>query len=240
MKTDRNTRNAASLRSAHSGGKEKFYEVSVFLFLIMPSMALSFLAVRQGSLSFVIVASATILRDLGLLSLIFFFLWHNGEPVSQIGWTFKNGRKDIVLGIGLYIPFFFGATLLEGALQAAGFSVPSTPLPSSIAARGIPEFLLASVLVVVVALAEEIIFRGYLILRLGAVTGSLLAAILLSAGIFSLGHGYEGSAGVITVGMMGLVFGLIYVWRKSLVVPIVMHFLQDFIGIVLMPLLAIK
>jgi membrane protease YdiL (CAAX protease family) len=45
---------------------------------------------------------------------------------------------------------------------------------------------------------------------------------------------------VITVATMGLVFGLIYVCRKTLVAPITMHFLQDFIGIVLMPLLGMK
>jgi membrane protease YdiL (CAAX protease family) len=99
------------------------------------------------------------------------------------------------------------------------------------------EFLLAFVLVVIVALAEETIFRGYLILRLKAITSSPAAAVLLSAAIFSLGHGYEGSAGVVTVGVMGLVFALVYIWRQSLIAPIVMHFLQDFIGIVLLPLL---
>ena len=240
MKTDRNIRNSGSLYRSRYRGKEQLYEISVFLFLILPSMTLSFFAVKQGSLSFAVVSYATILRDLGLISLIFFFLWRNGEPVSQIGWTFKNGWNDIFLGIGLYIPFFFGANLLESALRAAGFSVPSTPLPSSIAAKGVPEFVLASALVVVVALAEEIIFRGYLILRLRVVIGGLPTALLFSSAIFSLGHGYEGSAGVITVGMMGLVFGLVYVWRKSLVVPITMHFLQDFIGIILMPLLGMK
>ena len=198
-------------------------------------MVLSFFAIKQGSLSFVLVAIATILRDLALVSLILFFVWRNGEPVSWIGWTFKNSWKEIGLGIGLYIPFFIAAGFLERALQVAGLSVPSTPLPS-MAAKGMGELLLAAILVVVVALAEETIFRGYLILRLRAITASPVTAALLSAAIFSLGHGYEGSAGVVTVGVMGLVFALVYMWRQSLVAPIVMHFLQDFIGIVLLPL----
>jgi membrane protease YdiL (CAAX protease family) len=92
----------------------------------------------------------------------------------------------------------------------------------------------------VVALAEETIFRRYLILRFEAVTASSAVAVVLSAVIFSLGHGYEGSAGVVTVGVMGLVFALIYLWRRSLVTPIVMHFLQDFISVVLLPLLGGK
>jgi membrane protease YdiL (CAAX protease family) len=91
-----------------------------------------------------------------------------------------------------------------------------------------------------VALAEETIFRGYLILRFKNITASTAAAVLTSAVIFSLGHGYEGSAGVITVGVMGVVFALIYLWRQSLVAPMVMHFLQDFIGIVLVPLLGMR
>jgi membrane protease YdiL (CAAX protease family) len=232
-----NPRKANSQDSAPSSRTEQLLEVSVFLFVIVPSMILSFFAVKQGSLSFVLVAFATILRDLALVSLILFFVWRNGEPVHRIGWTFKNIWKEIGLGIGLYIPFFFAAGLFERALRVVGLSVPSTPLPSFMAARGMVEFLLAAILVVVVALAEETIFRGYLILRLKAVTVSPTAAVLLSAVIFSLGHGYEGSAGVVTVGVMGIVFALVYLWRQSLVAPIVMHFLQDFIGIVLLPLL---
>jgi membrane protease YdiL (CAAX protease family) len=219
---------------------EQLVEVSVFLFLIVPSMALSFFAVKQGSLSFALVAIATILRDLALVSLIVFFLWRNGEPIDEIGWTFRNGRADIALGIGVFILLFFGSSLLESALKAVGLSTPSTPLPSFLAGKGAAEWLLASFMVVVVAFGEETIFRGYLILRFKAVTGSSAAAILLSAVVFSLGHGYEGSAGVVTVGVMGLLFALVYVWRRSLVAPMVMHFLQDFITIVLLPILGMK
>ena len=63
--------------------------------------------------------------------------------------------------------------------------------------------LLAFILVTVVAVAEETIFRGYLILRFRAVTGRTSAAVLLSSIVFSLGHGYEGMAGVISVFSLG-------------------------------------
>jgi membrane protease YdiL (CAAX protease family) len=212
----------------------------VFLFLIVPSMALSFLVVKQGHLSFVLTAVATILRDLGLVGLILFFLWRNGEPVDSIGWTSRKIREEIALGLWLFVPLFYGMILLEQALQAIGLSAPAAPLPSFLAAKGMAQSLLASLLVIVVAAAEETIFRGYLILRLQAVTARPAAAVVLSAVIFALGHGYEGSAGVVTVGVMGLAFALVYLWRQSLVAPMVMHFLQDFIGIVLLPMLGMK
>jgi hypothetical protein len=42
---------------------------------------------------------------------------------------------------------------------------------------------------------------------------------------------------VVTVGALGLVFALTHIWRKSLVMPMTLHFLQDFPSIVLLPLL---
>jgi membrane protease YdiL (CAAX protease family) len=212
-------------------------EVSVFLLLILPSMLLSFFVFKQGTLGFAITAVATIFRDLGLVSLVLFFLWRNGEGVIRVGWTFHRCGKEIALGIGLFIPLYVSASFLEEILQKAGFSIPSTPLPSFLTTKSVGELVLAIILVTIIAVVEETIFRGYLILRFKTLVDSPLLLALISAAIFSLGHGYEGTAGVITVGYMGFIFALIYLWRQSLVAPIVMHFLQDFIGIVLAPLL---
>ncbi len=212
--------------------REALLEVSVFLFLIVPSMALSFFVTRQGKVDFAFIAVSTILRDLALVCLILFFAWRNGEPVSVLGWRSRNLRRDILLGILLYFPLMAAIGWLESLLHEAGLPEPSTPGPSLFDIRGRWEVILAVVLVIVVAVSEETIFRGYLILRLQTVTRSMAAAVVLSSTIFALGHGYEGSLGVVTIGVMGLILSLIYLWRKSLVTPIVLHFLQDFIAIV--------
>ena len=212
-------------------------EVLVFLFLIVPSLALSFLANQQAQISFTVTAIATILRDLALVSLILFFLWQNKEDVRLIGWSLKNGWQEVLLGMVLFVPVFFGASLLDSFLNSIGFSSPKAPLPSFLQSSGVAQTILAIILVIVVAIAEETIFRGYLILRFKSLTKSAALAVILSAAVFSIGHGYEGSAGVITVGALGLVFALVYLWRGSLVAPMVMHFLQDFISIVLISLL---
>lgn len=217
--------------------KEQVREVLVFLFLIVPSMALSFFVIRQGNLSFRLTAIATILRDLGLAALVAFFLWRNREAAERIGWIFRNKWRDAVLGVVLFLPMTLGTAALNQLLKAAGFSSPATPTPRFLSAGTPFEFVLAGVLVIVVAITEELIFRGYLILRFTSATQSRWAALLLSSIVFSLGHGYEGTAGVVTVGFMGLFFAIVYLARGSLMAPIVMHFLQDFVGIVLIPLL---
>lgn len=215
-------------------------EVLVFLSLILPSMVLSLFAFQHEKATFAFVAGAVMLRDIALVFLILFFIWRNDESRESIGLTLHNMWREIGLGIVLYVPFFFLAGLAEQLFKAIGLSVPSGPAPSFLVPKGIIDFILAFVLVVVVAVTEETMFRGYLIHRLSAVTRSTALALVLSAAIFSIGHGYEGSAGMATVGTMGLIFGLVYLWRKSLIAPITLHFLQDFIGIVLIPLLAYK
>jgi uncharacterized protein len=222
------------------GRTEQLVEVLVFLFLIVPSMALSFLAVKQGNMGFAVVAVATILRDLSLVTLILFFLWRNGEVIGRIGWTPRGLRNEILLGVLLFVPAFLGALGLDQLLVWIGFSSPATPLPSLVPSGSLTEMLLALVLVGVVAVAEETIFRGYLLLRILNLSDRPIVGVVLSAVIFSIGHGYEGSAGVITVGALGAVFAVVYLWRGSLVAPIVMHFLQDFLAIVLIPMLVVR
>ena len=212
-------------------------EVCVFLFLIVPSMVLSFFVGGEDKIGFVLLAVSAIFRDLALVSLILFFAWRDREPLRRLGLSSKDVDRNILLGFALYVPFLFVIGLVTQVLTSLGLSQPSEPGPSYFHVGGHWQLALAVVLVVVVAVSEELIFRGYLINRLRTATGNTAAAVALSSVIFALGHGYEGSLGVITVGVMGLIFSLIYLWRQSLVVPIVLHFLQDFVAIVLAPYL---
>ena len=240
MNIDSNELDAMWDNNLRSDKKARLYELSVFLFLIVPSMALSFFAVKQGVLSFELVAWATILRDAALVCLILFFLWRNGEPAERMGWNFKNFWREFAVGLGLFIPLYFGAGFLEDLLQKAGLSLPLTPVPSYLTPGDMPKIVLAVFLVTVVAVAEETIFRGYLIMRFQDLNAGAPTAIVLSAFIFSIGHGYEGTAGVIIVGVMGLAFALVYLWRRSLVAPMIMHCLVDFVSIVVVPVLGMK
>jgi membrane protease YdiL (CAAX protease family) len=215
-------------------------ELAVFLLLIVPSMALSFFAVKQGTLSFTLVAIATISRDVALVALLFYFLWRNAEPRERIGWHGRHFWREIGLGVVLFPLLFFASSWVENWLLSIGLSVPSTPTPSLEPVGGIWQYVLAVLLVGVVAISEETVFRGYLILRLHSITDSWTAAVLLSAIVFSIGHGYEGTAGVGTVGFMGVMLALVYLWRRSLVAPVVIHFLVDFLAIVAVPLIGGK
>lgn len=225
-------------------GRVQTVEVCVFVFLILPSMVLSFFVSGSGSgssPSFILGASAITVRDLALLGLVLFFLWRNGESIRTVGWTRDRIMPEIILGIALFIPTFLAGMYIDSLVEKLGLSTPAHEGgPGALVPRTLADFVMAGVLVGVVAVVEETIFRGYLMLRFKAITASTAVAVVLSTALFSVGHGYEGSAGVVTVGFLGFVFAVVYAWRGSVVAPVVMHFLQDFLAIVVVPLLTVS
>jgi len=193
----------------------------------------SFLAVNGGNPDFLILSFSLISNDLAYVSLIVFFLWRNGEPRANIGWKFDGIKKEAALGVGLFLPLMACVWLIETGFQYLGLSSHMNSLPEFIAFNGPGEIFLVCILVMVVAIAEETIFRGYLIFRFRRLTGSLTASVIISSILFSLGHGYEGPATVATIFASATIVALIYVWRKSLVAPMVIHFLIDLYPLVL-------
>lgn len=217
--------------------KQHAVELLVFLLLVVPGLAASLVVTEGRHLSFVVVAVATALRDVALVALVLYFLWRNGERRGEIGWTGRRLFRELGLGLLLFPAATLTAAAVVAALHAVGLPAEEGA-PAALVPTGAGETVLALALVIVVAIAEETIFRGYLLGRIREVTRSTALAVVASTAIFVLGHGYEGAAGMIGVGVLGLVFALVYLWRKSLVAAMTMHFCQDLFAIVLMPHLA--
>ncbi len=222
------------------GRRKELFEVAIFLLLIVPSMIISYLAFGKAKFGFSFLAISVILRDIALTCLVVFFLWRDGEPLARLGWKFTRLKQEAALGVALFLPILFGETIIQKVFEWFGLTSNLSRVARLLIPKSPFEIFLACILVTVVAVAEETIFRGYLMLRFNNLTGSIAAAVLISSVVFSIGHGYEGAANLGTVGVLGVILALIYVWRKSLVAPVVLHFLIDFVPLVLLPLSRIK
>lgn len=78
------------------------------------------------------------------------------------------------------------------------------------------------------AVCEEIIFRGYGIERLQELTSSRTMAGFLSWAIFTLDHvGPWAWSHIFLAGFGGLIFTILYLWRRKLWVNIIAHFIVD-------------
>lgn len=85
------------------------------------------------------------------------------------------------------------------------------------------------------AVAEETLFRGYPIERIGELTGSRGLSGLVSWAAFTVAHlSYWGWAQLIVAGFGGAVLTLLYLWRRNVWVDMIAHWIADGAGF-LMP-----
>ncbi|OGC89802.1 MAG: hypothetical protein A2W25_02865 [candidate division Zixibacteria bacterium RBG_16_53_22] len=125
--------------------------------------------------------------------------------------------------------FFFGAwamiILIRGAVERSGY-LPEKEfiflLPVTATERIVWFFLSLGA-----ALSEEITFRGFAVSRMKMLTGGYFIAATVSSAAFSMGHLYQGVAGVFLTFVYGMLFAGLFVARRSVFPCIIAHFLQD-------------
>ncbi len=84
---------------------------------------------------------------------------------------------------------------------------------------------------VIPAIGEELLFRGILQQLLHKVIRNIHAAIFITAFVFGAIHGQF--YGIIPRMLLGAVFGYLFYWSKSLWVPILAHFLNNGVQIII-------
>ena len=75
-------------------------------------------------------------------------------------------------------------------------------------------------------IVEEIVYRGFVLWYLALVM-PLWAAVILSSIAFGVAHSYQGPAGAVKCGFVGLAFAGFYLLTGSIWLPMIGHFLFD-------------
>jgi membrane protease YdiL (CAAX protease family) len=70
---------------------------------------------------------------------------------------------------------------------------------------------------------EEFVFRGYVQRQLLALSQSTWVAVLCQGLVFGVMHAYQGWRLVILISVIGMLFGALAAWRKTLRVGMVAH-----------------
>jgi hypothetical protein len=177
-------------------------------------------------------------------------------PALIAGWLFYKGywpqalalnRKPAAITLAKAILFIAGAFPLAqlfftfnrwaigqfpAAKQLVEAELQSENLVLGLLTMQHPSELVFNLLVMaaIPAIGEEMIFRGFLQQQLGRLSRNSAPAVLFSAFIFSLTH-FQVQR-FLAIFLLGIVLGLLLLWTRNLWVPVIAHFLNNAIQVV--------
>ncbi len=160
------------------------------------------------------------------LLLVGLLLWWRGEGLTHLGWG--AGRASVEVRAGLVaLPVLFAATFAVGLTFRAllpGYVTHVNPLLELVRDRG--DLILLWMTSIYVGGVKEEIQRAFVLNRFHHLGGPWFGLILWSL-FFGLGHLVQGPDNAVAAGILGVLFGILYLRRKSLTAPIVAHALYD-------------
>jgi membrane protease YdiL (CAAX protease family) len=176
----------------------------------------------QLSLPFVVTLSAA--DTIILIGLMVILTIARGERVSEL-WL---GRRPVgrEAGIGaLLVPVVFVlVVLLLSALMALApwlHNVPTNPL-ENMATTAAGAAVLAVVAIFAGGVREEL-QRAFLLRRFEQHLGGAVVGVVVLSVAFGLGHIVQGWDAVVTTGLLGAFWAVLYLRRRSAVAPLVSH-----------------
>jgi membrane protease YdiL (CAAX protease family) len=169
-----------------------------------------------------LVSEATI-----TLILVWSLLHLHGEGPRLLGWKYRNVSKEVRIGL-LSVPLLFAATFLVGLFFRQFLPEQVTeenPILSLIQSRS--DLLLFLVGSIYVGGFKEEVQRAFVLVRFESHLGGIGLGLILWSVFFAYGHLLQGADNAAGAGVLGLMFGLLYVWRRILVAPMIAHAAYD-------------
>ena len=170
---------------------------------------------------------AAICMDWALLYYCWIGVHRRGGTFEMLSGGRWRSARDLLTDLAIAIPFCvvseaaaYGLTTVLG--QNSARTVDSL-LPGSLV-----EVLAWTATCVTAGVCEEIAFRGYVLCQLRAFTGSTASAVVGQGLVFGLFHLYQGWKNAVVISLLGVLYGLLAIWRGNLRANILGHALTDF------------
>lgn len=190
--------------------------------------ALIFLAGMQPyagtTLSLTFVATLSIIDTAVVALLIHTFLTHSGERASTVFLGHRPLLPELLRGLAMAPLFLVGAGLLVATLRWLVPSLNTVPVNPLEAYMQRP--LDAAIFAVVVILAggvREELQRAFILHRVRTQWGHVWLGNVVFAVIFGALHLEQGADLAIVIGLMGLLWGALFISRGSVMAPIGSH-----------------
>jgi membrane protease YdiL (CAAX protease family) len=190
----------------------------------------------DGQISLPFVALVSLADTALLIWLMLWFLQSSGQTGTSLWLGNRPILPEIVRGV-LLTPFILaGVGLLLLAIQQWApqlRTVPVNPL-EVLARRGPIDAAVLAVVAVIAGAVREELQRAFLVDRFERHVGPAWAGVVVLSALFGLGHVLQGWDASIATGVLGACWAVIYLRRRSIVMPLVSHALFNSLEIVRM------
>ena len=199
------------------------FPTQILLILVMRGLGLHMLA-ENGALSPPFVFTVSLLDAVAVVGLVVVFLRvHHESPRTVL---FGAGRvvREALVGIATLPAVFMLVVLLFVTILRFAPSlhnVTRNPMEDMLRTRG--DAMIFAVVVMIAGGVREEVQRGFIAHRSGQYLGGALWGVAVYSVFFGLGHFEQGYDAMIATGVLGLVWGLLYISRRSIVAPMVSH-----------------
>lgn len=200
------------------------FPTQVSLALVLNGLGLSGTTSQDGSLSFSYVTILSIADTMLIVGLIWYFLSVNGESIWQLIIGGLPIKQEALLGLVLIPLLVLGAAgglLLLRVIAPGLHNIAENPLASMLDTPA--RALVFGLVAIIAGGVREEMQRAFILHRFEHHLGGPWLGLIVFSAIFGLGHYVQGFDAAIITGILGIVWGLLYLKRRSAIVAIVSH-----------------
>lgn len=205
--------------------------------LIAPhALDLLFAVVRGPSVDFEVgwlVVAAKWFEALLVVGLAAYLVLRTGVRPASLGLRFDRPLRQVGWGVLALVPIYgymlaSAVVVLAILLAIPGWQDDLRHRVDMTSAMPTGNLGLTLMLLVPVAIHEEVLFRALLIPYLRRVLGSWGWAVLVSSVVFGVLHIHQGAIGCVQITGLAVVLAVLFIATRSIIVVVVAHYAFDF------------
>jgi membrane protease YdiL (CAAX protease family) len=178
----------------------------------------------DGRLRMIPVVSLSLIDSIVLVALIVLFLIAHGESPRDVLFGRQPPGREVAFGMSLIVAAIAVAVVVLLGIQRFAPSlhtVAQNPL-QQLLGRPRDIWLFALVVIVAGGIREEI-QRAFLLHRFDVWLGGPVVGVVVTSVAFGVGHLIQGVDAALAIGLLGALWGVVYLRRRSAIAPMVSH-----------------